>query len=70
MRVQEQLDRVLYDGKGNPVPVTKIETDVIGHQFRWTLWAGARRLITIPGRIEDVDEMLRCNQILLQALLR
>ena len=46
MRVQEQLDRVLYDGKGNPVPVTKIETDVIGHQFRWTLWAGARRLIT------------------------
>lgn len=67
--VAQKLDAVLYDADGEPVDVTRIETEILGRQFRWTIWSGTRRLFTLTGGPADVAEMLYCTELLTRANL-
>jgi hypothetical protein len=58
---------IIADEHGEPALVSRIEIELLSQsQFRWTLWAGDRRLISIVGKSDDVDAMVASNRTLVR----
>lgn len=65
----EALTAALTDAAGQPLPVTKIELEVLGTQFRWTLWSESKRLYSVTAKPDQVPGCLRTTQVLLESNL-
>ena len=59
----------LTDERGDPRAVSKIELDILGGQFRWTIWSDAKRLFTVTSKADQVPGCLRSTQVLLETHL-
>lgn len=63
------IEKALTDDVGNPIPVTRIELEVLGKQFRWTLWNESKRLFSVTCPPDQVPGCLRSTQVLLETHL-
>lgn len=47
-------------------PITRIDFEPIGHQVRWTIWEGERRLYVATSTPDDIDGFLAASRFMLR----
>lgn len=59
------LRRALVGADGQPVPVSRIEIEILASGFRWNLWSGARRIYSAEAAAGQTCSMLEATEVLM-----